>query len=39
MDSGLLLKYVGYFPDYLSALSRFLSLSKQLYKNLVTFKS
>ena len=37
MDSDLLLKFIGYFPDYLSALSRtplrFLGqpLSKQLY--------
>ena len=38
MDSELLLKFIGYFPDYLSALSRTLLrffgqlLSKQLYK-------
>ena len=37
MDSGLLLKFIEYFPDYLSALSRTLlrfswtTLSKQLY--------
>ena len=37
MDSELLLKIIGYFPDYLSALSRMLlrffgqPLSKQLY--------
>ena len=29
MDSVVLLKFIGYFPDYLSALSR--TLSKQLY--------
>ena len=27
MDSELLLKFIGYFPDYLSALSRTLLLS------------
>ena len=26
MDSELLLKFIGYFPDYLSALSRMLVL-------------
>ena len=37
MDSELLVKFIGYFPDYLSALSRTLlcffgqRLSKQLY--------
>ena len=38
MDSELVLKFIGYFPDYLSALSRTLlrfffgqPLSKQLY--------
>ena len=37
MDSELLLKFIGYFPDYLPALSRTLlrffgqPLSKQLY--------
>ena len=37
MDSELLLKFIGYLPDYLSALSRTLlryfgqPLSKQLY--------
>ena len=37
MDSELLLKFIGYFPDYLLALSRTLlrsfgqPLSKQLY--------
>ena len=39
MDSELLLKFIGYFPDYLLALSRTLlrffgqPLSKQLYIN------
>ena len=40
MDSELLLKFIGYFADYLSALSRTLFnfldnlLSKQLYMSL-----
>ena len=43
MDSALLLKFIGYFPDYLSALSRTLlrffgqPLSKQLYTHTKTF--
>ena len=41
MDSGLLLKFIGYFPDYLSALSRTLlhffgqPSSKQMYTSWV----
>ena len=43
MDSELLLKFIGYFPDYLSALSRTLlrffgqPLTKQLYIIVIIF--
>ena len=45
IDSEILLKSLGYFPDYLSALLRALlrffwtNLSKQLYARIKTYKN
>ena len=45
MDSEIVLKFIGYFSDYLSALSRTLlrffgqPLLKQLYTDLVLFSA